>query len=82
MAGIFLDTNAFFDPVKRKNKKGLKALGGHELYISPLSVYILIYVYKYKIPDKELDMVKELFNLTSFDSGTTQNSLIGPTKDF
>lgn len=82
MAKIFLDTNIYIDIIKKRNDHDLQDLQGNELFISPLSIHILTYIFKNKIPDKELDVNRELFNLVSFDRIIAQNSLIGPTKDF
>jgi predicted nucleic acid-binding protein len=82
MAKIFLDTNVYIDVIKKRSDLDLKDLQGNELFISPLSIHILAYIYKYKIPDKELDVNKELFNLVSLDAITAENALIGPTNDF
>lgn len=82
MAKIFLDTNFYIDIIKKRNDRDLESFQGHELFISPLSIHILAYVYKYKIPSIELDVNKELFNLVSFDNTINENALIGPTNDF
>ena len=82
MAKVYLDTNIYIDIIKERTDRDLEEFQGHELYISPLSIHILAYVYKYKIPNHELDVNRELFNLVSFDSEITQNALIGPTDDF
>ncbi|MGH7203340.1 MAG: hypothetical protein ACREHC_02775 [Candidatus Levyibacteriota bacterium] len=82
MAKIFLDTNIYIDVIKKRTDRDLESFQGNELFISPLSVHILTYIFKYKIPDKELDVNPELFNLVSFDSLIAENALIGPTDDF
>lgn len=82
MAKIFLDTNIYIDIIKTRSDLELRDFQSHDLYISPLSIHILIYVFKYKIPDKELDVNKELFNIVSFDTKIVERALIGPTRDF
>ncbi|SRR5258708_38133242 len=82
MAKIFLDTNIYIDIIKKRTDRDLEDLQGNELFISPLSIHIIAYVFKYNIPDKELDVNRELFNLVSFDTIIAENALIGPTNDF
>ena len=82
MAKIFLDANLYIDILTGRADHELEIFQGNELFISPLSIHILIYVYKYKIPSKELEVNNELFNIVAFDSIITENALIGPTSDF
>src|SRR5258708_2399751 len=82
MAKIFLDTTIYIDIIKARSDRELEDLQSHDLYISPLSVHILAYVFKYKIPDTELDINKELFNIVPFTSKIVENALVGPTSDF
>ena len=82
MAKIFLDTNIYIDLIKKRTNRELGNFQGHELFISPLSIHVLAYVYKYKIPTTELDINREIFNLIPFDTSIAENALIGPTKDF
>lgn len=82
MAKIFLDTNVYIDIIKKRTDLELKDLQGHELFISPLSIHILAYTFKYKIPSHELDVNRELFNIVPFDTKIVENALIGPTNDF
>lgn len=82
MAKIFLDTNIYIDIIKIRSDLELEDFQSHDLYISPLSIHILAYVFKYRIPDNELDVNRELFNIVPFDSKIVEKSLIGPTRDF
>ncbi|MEK7376359.1 MAG: type II toxin-antitoxin system VapC family toxin [Candidatus Margulisiibacteriota bacterium] len=82
MAKIFLDANFYIDILQKRSDHDLERLQGNELFISPLSIHILIYVYKYTIPNQKLDVNKELFNIVPFDQLITENALIGPTNDF
>lgn len=82
MAKIFLDTNIYIDIIKKRQDRDLEDFQGQKLFISPLSVHILAYTYKYKIPDHELDVNKELFSLVSFDGTIAKKALVGPTNDF
>jgi predicted nucleic acid-binding protein len=82
MAKLFLDTNIFIDILKKRTDREFVNFQGHELSISPLSIHILAYIYKHKIPSHELDIVQKLFNIIPFTETITANALIGPTSDF
>lgn len=82
MAKIFLDTNIYIDIFRKRTSRDLEVLQGHDLFVSPLSIHVLAYIYKYKIPDRELNANSELFNIVSFDAKIVENALIGPTNDF
>ncbi len=82
MAKIFLDTNIYIDIIKKRTDRELEDFQGQDLFISSLSIHILAYVFKYKIPDHELDVNLELFNIVPFDAKIVENALIGPTSDF
>lgn len=81
MAKVFLDTNAFIDLVER-NKKTLDDLQGHQLCISSLSVHILLYVTKQKIPNKIMSELFKFFTIITFNKNIVYKSLEGPTNDF
>lgn len=82
MAKIFLDANIYIDVIKKRTDRELQDFQGHEVFISPLSVHILTYTFKYKIPDHELNVNEKLFNTVPFDSIILHNALAGPTSDF
>lgn len=82
MAKIFLDTNIYIDIIKKRTDLELEDFQGHELFISPLSVHILAYLFKYKIPNHELDVNRELFNIVPFNTKIVEDALVGPTNDF
>jgi predicted nucleic acid-binding protein len=82
MAKVFLDTNIYIDILKKRSDRDLENFQGHELFISPLSIHILTYIFRYKIPDNELEVNSEVFNLVPFENTITENALIGPTSDF
>ena len=82
MAKIFLDTNVFIDYIEQRKPIDMEVFEGHEILISPLSVHILIYVRKHKIPHTKLNQLIENFSLISFNVLISQKSLQGPTKDF
>ena len=82
MAKIFLDTNIYIDIFENRSSQDLAVFQDHDLFISPLSIHILTYVYKYKIPNQELNVNPELFNIVPFDAKIVGKALIGPTNDF
>ena len=82
MAKIFLDTNTCIDLVESRGKLPGIDLQDHALVISPLSIHILIYVTRQKIPYPTLSHLIKLFSVTVFDQSVCDRSLIGPTKDF
>ncbi len=82
MAKVYLDTNYFIDLVEGRTEIDLATLEGHSLYISPLSIHVLVYVYKYSVPNKKLTQFTEFFTIVPLDAVITEKALIGPTKDF
>lgn len=83
MAKIFVDTNIFIDWVEgRKTTSLLDKLEGQTLVISPLSIHILTYLYKYKIPNNKLAEYKQYFVFVPMDKIITFKALAGPTSDF
>lgn len=82
MAKVFLDTNIFIDIIEnRKNLTGSFS-SNDKLFISPLSVHILLYVTKRKVPYDVLLDLEEIFSLMPFDESICYKSLTGPTSDF
>jgi predicted nucleic acid-binding protein len=82
MAGIYLDANVFIDLIEGRKEIDSQKLSGHEVYISPLTLHILIYLYKYQIPSDKLNKLKDYFNFVDLTEKISNNSLQGPTKDF
>ncbi len=82
MARVFLDTNVFIDLVEKRTQITLDQLDSHALFISPLSVHILMYVTKRKIPYRRLNNIIGSFFLVTFDKNISNQSLINPTEDF
>ena len=82
MAKIFLDANYFIDLVEQRKPTAINAFQDQTLFLSPLSIHILIYVYKYQIPNNNLVEFQKYFNLVPWESTITYKSLLGPTKDF
>lgn len=83
MARIFLDANILIDLIEIRGERiTAEELADNEIFISPLSVHILIYVTRQKIPPKRLVQIIELFSLVPFDQSISTKSFQGPTKDF
>lgn len=83
MAKVFLDTNVFIDFVEKRTEASLSQFLGHEVFISPLSIHILAYTYKYKIPDDKLiNFLEKHANLQILNEVITGNALLNPTTDF
>lgn len=83
MAKIFLDTNYFIDAVERRPEKAiLEALLGHTSFISPLSIAVYCYLYKIKVPNKQLSAQLKEFQIVDISYNINEKSLLGPSQDF
>lgn len=82
MAKIFLDANYFIDLVEQRKKISFNKFKSHSLYLSPLTIHIYIYLYKIKIPDKNLEKLISLFNIVPIEEKIFNLSLQGPFADF
>ena len=83
MAKIFLDTNYFIDAVERKPEKAiLETLLGYTSFISPLSIAVYCYLYKIKVPNKQLSVQLQEFQTVDISQDINEKSLLGPTQDF
>ena len=81
MAKIFLDANSFIDYIESRKDVNLNDLANNFIFISPLSIHIASYLYKYKMPEKRLENIS-IFALIPFDPMISKQALLGPTKDF
>lgn len=82
MARVFLDVNVFIDIVEKRRQIDKKLLHLNDLYLSPLSIHIISYLYKYKIPHERLANIDKFFKLVPFNLDLTIKALGGPTPDF
>lgn len=80
MARVFLDTNFYIDVTKRAKAKW-NLLRGNLLFISPLSVHILFYARKLKVPDQDVDELQKQFGIVPLSKEILDNALEGPTAD-
>lgn len=82
MAKIFIDANIYIDWVEQRRDILQENLQDHQLFISPLSIHILVYLYKYKIPNKKLAQLQNNFYIVSINENTVHEAFLGPTNDF
>ena len=82
MAKIFLDANIFIDLVENRSQLSINDLDNHDIFISVLSLHILMYVAKRKIPYEKLTNTLDMFLIVDFDQVIYYKSLAGPTSDF
>jgi predicted nucleic acid-binding protein len=82
MANIFLDTNTFIDIVSERKSVRLEDYQGHQLFISALSVHILCYVLKTKVPSQKIEAILSFFTIVPLNESIVLSSMKGPTGDF
>lgn len=83
MARIFLDTNVVFALIKDEVSSEVRdSLDHHQLLISPLTVHILCYVLKIKLPDPKFSQLMQHFVIIDIDRQLHALSLVGPTRDY
>lgn len=82
MAKIFIDANIFIDWIEERRDINKDKLATHDLFISPLSIHILTYLYKYKMPNKNIKDSENYLEIVPFDKNITNKAISGPTKDF
>lgn len=80
MARVFLDTNIYIDAAKR-DKRVLEPLRNELLFISTLSMHIIFYTLKLKVPDRDIDAVQQQFGVVNFSEDILEKAFIGPTPD-
>ncbi len=80
MARVFIDTNFYIDLTKRAKEKWL-GLKEHLLFISALSVHILFYARKLKVPDLEVNELQKQFGIIPLTENVLSKALQGPTND-
>ena len=80
MARAFLDTNIYIDVIERAKEKWEHLRAGL-LFISPLSTHILFYSSKLKVPNKEIEQLKDQFGVVPLTKDILDKALEGPTND-
>ena len=82
MAKVYLDANIIVDIIEERKTVTIKDFEIHDLYASPLSIHILTYLYKYKMPNKKLAGFIDEFIFIPFDDVILYKAVLGPTTDF
>lgn len=82
MAKVFFDANFFITVMEQRKPITLDDFISDTLFVSPLSINILTYLYKYKIPSPKLISFIDNFNLVNIDNKIVYQALSGPTTDF
>ena len=82
MANIYLDVNILVDIVGKREFGVEKTIGKNNIVTSALSVHILTYVRKTKIPDNTVKKLVLGIEIVDFDKEIVRLALIGPTDDF
>ena len=82
MAKIYFDTNVLIDFVGERKYGFEKMAKGSEVFVSTLSMHIIAYVLKAKIPDNRLRILAEAMEMVDFSGVIMDKSLEGPTDDF
>ncbi len=77
---IFLDTNWLIDIFTRDTTK-IQTLKDHQVFISPLSVHIMFYVYNLKVPQPHFQEIFKTLNIVALTPEILEKALLGPTKD-
>lgn len=82
MAKVFLDTNKLIDIVESREEVSVDVFDKHNLFISSLSVHILLYITKHKVPYERLEGIIQEISIVDFGQSICYKSLEGPTEDF
>lgn len=82
MAKVFLDANKLIDIVENRVEISVDDFDKHNLFVSPLSLHILLYITKHKLPYEKLEKITEEISIVDFGQGICSKSLEGPTDDF
>lgn len=82
MVKVFLDTNILIDLVEKRGKITPDKFEDNQIFISPLSIHILMYVLKEKVPFAGLLKIIKPFSIVDFNEKISNLALFGPTQDF
>ena len=82
MAKIYLDANVLIGLIEKRRNLDDELLQQHTVFISPLSIHILCYLYKYKMPEGKLADLEDTMKLIPLNNKVANYSLLGPTSDF
>jgi predicted nucleic acid-binding protein len=82
MVNIYLDVNVLVDIIGERKCNFDVMIGNSDTTISVLSVHILSYLLKKKIPDEIFEKIVGRFKLVDLDNSMVKKALRGPTSDF
>ena len=82
MAKIFLDANILIDLVEKRGEVKPENFRDHDSIVSALSIHILMYVLKKKVPFSRLLKIIEPFSIVDLSGEICIQSLLGPINDF
>lgn len=82
MVRVYLDVNILIDIFGKREPKREKVLEDNKVAISVLSVHILAYVLKWKIPNRRMKKFVKSVELIDFDARLVNDAVFGPTDDF
>lgn len=82
MEKVFLDVNVLIDLVEKRKELNPEDLSIYTVFISPLSVHILTYVTKQKVPSSKISDIIKPFYIVALDEDILNMALTGPTDDF
>ena len=82
MAKVFLDANILLDLLEKRTEISAEMFKEHDLFISTLSVHIVFYITKQKIPYIKLSQIIDTFSLITLSESICSQGLVGPISDF
>jgi predicted nucleic acid-binding protein len=82
MEKVFLDANILIDLVEKRKNLQPEDLASYDVFITPLSAHILMYVTRQKVPYPKFSEIIKPFSVVMFDEIILKQSLAGPTDDF
>lgn len=82
MARLFLDSNFVIETIGfRQSEAVSETLKSQRVYVSPLTIHIVCYIFKRKIPDPVISNFANQVNLVGLSPQLTELALLGPTAD-
>ena len=82
MEKVFLDANILIDLVEKRKDLQPEDVASYDVFITPLSAHILMYVTHQKVPYPTFSEIIKPFSIVMFDEIILKQSLAGPTDDF
>lgn len=82
MEKIFLDANILIDLVEKRKDLQPEDFASYDVFITPLSAHILMYITRKKVPYLTFSEIIKSFSVVMFDEIILKQSLAGPTDDF